>query len=767
MKNKILLSLTLLLLTALFSKAQFAEIRGFIYEKESGEPSIYTSVYLAGTTVGAQSNLDGYYTITKIKPGKYTLMVSSVGFDTIKTELEFKAGDLITKKFYLVKSAIEMKEVQVSAETEAKKTDVRVSVNKISVKEIKQIPSVGGDPDLVQYLQVVPGVVFSGDQGGQLYIRGGTPIQNKLLLDGMVIYNPFHSIGLYSVFDADIIRAADIYTGGFNAEYGDRVSSIMDITTRDGNKKRMGGKVGANPFTAKLLLEGPLKKETDGSEGSSSFLLTGKTSYIDKTSKELYPYADSLGLPYTFNDLYGKVSFNSSTGSKVNIFGFNFTDNVDYFHVADLHWKSTGFGSNFVLLPGGSSTLIDGNFAYSNYKIELNEADGLSRFSSISGFNTSLNFNYFMGRDEFKYGIELLGFNTNFQFSNSIGTAYGQDENTTEIAAYLKYKKVWSKIVLEPGIRFNYYSSLSELTAEPRIGIKYNMLDKVRFKAAGGFYSQNFLAAASDRDVVNLFYGFLSGSDNLPQTFNGEDVTSRLQKAEHIIAGFEIDLPHHLTVNIEGYYKNFSQLENINRDKIYSDDPSHNSKPDSLKKDFIIESGVAEGVDLTIKYEYKKLYVWLVYGLATVDRFDGNKTYQPSFDRRHNANLVISYKFGKKESWQVNGRFAFGSPFPFTQSQGYYEMPQLPNGVGTNINTNNGQIGTYYGQLNNGRLSYFHRLDLSIQKTFTFSKYSTLEVNLGATNVYDRKNIFYVDRLSGERVYQLPVIPTLGVMMSF
>lgn len=767
MKNKLLLTLVTLLLCAIYSSAQNSEIRGFIYEKESGEPAIYTSVFLLGTNYGAQSNLDGYYTITKIKPGTYTLLITSIGYDTIRTILELKAGDLLTKKFYLVKSTIEMREVVVSAETEAKKTDVRVSVNKVTTKEIKQIPSVGGDPDLAQYLQVIPGVIFSGDQGGQLYIRGGTPIQNKLLLDGMVIYNPFHSIGLYSVFDADIIRGADIYTGGFNAEYGDRVSSIMDITTRDGNKHRLAGKLAANPFTSKILLEGPLKKETDGSEGTSSFLLTGKTSYLDKTSKVLYPYADSLGLPYTFNDLYGKISFNSSTGSKFNMFGFNFRDNVDYFHVADLHWNSTGFGSNFVLLPSGSSTLIDGNFAYSNYKVELNEADGLSRFSSISGFNTALNFNYFMGKDEFKYGIEVLGFKTNFSFSNSIGTAYGQEENTTELAAYLKYKKVWSKVVIEPGLRLNYYSSLSEFSAEPRFGLKYNMLDKVRFKAAGGYYSQNFLAASSDRDVVNLFYGFLSGSDNLPKTFNGEDVTSRLQKAQHLIAGFEFDLPFHLTMNLEAYYKNFSQLENLNRDKIYADDAAHNNKPDSLKKDFIIETGIAQGIDFTLKYEYKKLYVWLVYGLASVNRNDGNKEYQPAFDRRHNANLVVSYKCGKKDSWQMNIRFAFGSPFPFTQSQGYYELPQLTNGTGSNINTNNGQIGTYYGDLNKGRLSYFHRLDVSVQKTITFTKYSSLEINLGATNVYDRKNIFYVDRLSGERVYQLPIIPTLGLTFSF
>ncbi|MBP9791503.1 MAG: TonB-dependent receptor, partial [Bacteroidia bacterium] len=759
MKNRYFLVFWLILFSVVTSHAQNGEIRGFVYEKDNSEPSIYTSVFLSGTTLGGQTNLDGFFNISKIPPGNYTLMVTSVGFDTLKMAIEVKAGDMLTKKLYITKSTIEMKEVVISAETEAKKTDVRVSVNKITPKEIKQVPTIGGEPDLAQYLQVVPGVVFSGDQGGQLYIRGGTPIQNKLLLDGMIIYNPFHSIGLYSVLDADIIRGADIYTGGFNAEYGDRISSIMDITTRDGNKNRLSGKVAANPFTAKVLLEGPLKKETEGAEGSSSFILTGKTSYIDQTSKTLYPYADSLGLPYSFNDLYGKISLNSSTGSKFNVFGFHYTDDVEYFHVADLGWKSTGLGTNFVLLPGGSSTLIDGNFAYSNYDISLTESDGFNRSSSISGFNAGLTFNYFMGKDEFKYGIEVLGFNTAFEYSNVLGTKYEQEENTTELAGFLKYKKVWDKVVIEPGIRLNYYSSLSEFSIEPRFGIKYNINDKLRFKGAAGMYSQNLVAAASDRDVVNLFYGFLSGSDNLPKEFKGEEVTTRLQKAEHLIAGFEFDLPFHLTMNIEGYFKNFSQLENLNRDKIYADDAQHTSKPDIQKKDFIIEVGDAKGVDMTLKYEHKKVYLWFVYGLCYVTRDDGIREYQPNFDRRHNINIVGSYKFGSKDSWQANARWNFGSPFPFTQSQGYYELPQLSGGIGSNINTSNGQIGTYYGDLNKGRLSYFHRLDISIQKTLHFSKRSTLEITAGASNVYNRENIFYVDRLSGEKVYQLPVIP--------
>ncbi|MDZ7774909.1 MAG: hypothetical protein U5L09_04475 [Bacteroidales bacterium] len=170
-----------------------------------------------------------------------------------------------------------------------------------------------------------------------------------MLLDGLTIYNPFHSIGLFSVFDTDIIRNADVYTGGFGAEYGGRISSIMDITTRDGNKRRTGGKLSANTFGANLSLEGPLRKQTSEGDGSSSFILSAKQSYLDKMSESLYSYAGEYGLPFSYTDLYGKLSFNTSNGSKVNFFGFNYTDRVDdYRALSDFKWDAMGAGSSFV-----------------------------------------------------------------------------------------------------------------------------------------------------------------------------------------------------------------------------------------------------------------------------------------------------------------------------------------------------------------------------------------------------------------------------------
>src|SRR5436190_8733508 len=282
------LKITLLFIFSLVLGSAFsqtADIRGFVYFNESAEAAIYTSVYLKGTTYGSTTDLNGFFSISRIPPGTYTLQVTSVGYDTIRVDIMAKEGDIITKKLYLKKSIIEIQEYEVSAEREKAKTEVGVSVLTVTPKEIKQVPSIGGEADLAQYIQVVPGVVFTGDQGGQFYIRGGSPVQNKVLLDGMIIYNPFHSIGLFSVFDQDIIRGVDIYTGGFNGEYGGRISSIMDITTRDGNKKHLGGKVGINTFTSKIILEGPIKKLNEETEGSSSFILAAKTSYMQQSSK--------------------------------------------------------------------------------------------------------------------------------------------------------------------------------------------------------------------------------------------------------------------------------------------------------------------------------------------------------------------------------------------------------------------------------------------------------------------------------------------------
>jgi|TARA_B110000046_G_scaffold53324_1_gene59699 hypothetical protein len=777
MTKKILI-LSLLVLVSVLAFSQ-STIKGFVYDKQSGEPVIFTNVFLHKTSYGAVTDVNGYYSISGLPEGEYSLMVTSLGYDSLKIKVNLNKDQIVSRKLFLAKGSVQLNEFEVFSERQEAKTEVKMSVVKITAKQINKLPTVGGESDLAQYLQVLPGVIFTGDQGGQLYIRGGSPVQNKVLMDGMIVYNPFHSIGLFSVFETDIIRNADVYTGGFNAEYGGRISSIMDITTRDGNSKHFGGKTSISPFGGKLILEGPIVKPKKQGDSYISYIISGKSSFLDKSSKLLYSYIDTAGLPFNFTDIYGKVSFSGDNGSKLNLFGFNYRDRVNYRNIADIEWENTGAGGNFVLVPLYSTVLVEGNFAYSKYDIiqsPPSDVDGVSsineRSSSINGFNLGLDFTYFILENEIKYGVEVVGLSTEFKFLNSLNREIEQSQNTNELSGYLKYKWSLGKLIVEPSFRGQFYAAYNTFSPEPRLGIKYNLADRIRLKVAGGLYSQNLISANSDRDVVNLFYGFLTGSDDLQNNFTEQDgsirpVKHKLQKANHYIVGIEYDLTKKVSVNLEAYLKDFTQLTNLNRNKIFDDNEKFEDKPEIQRKDFIVETGKAKGIDLVVKYDYKRYYFWAVYSIGIIDRWDGLQSYNPVFDRRHNVNLVGSMTFGKNLNWELNGRWNFGSGFPFTQTQGFYELHTFSDGTGTDYTTDNGDLGIQYGALNAGRLPSYHRLDLNVKYKQLLTNDLELEANLGVTNAYNRQNIFYFDRITYDQVNQLPIMPSVGISLTF
>ncbi len=733
--------------------SQDANIRGFIYEKESGEPILFCNVFLEGTTIGSSTDINGMYNIPKIKAGNYTIVATFIGYDTTKININLAANQILTKNIEISKSSIKLNEVKISAERTEMKTEVKAAAIKISKQDIELIPTIGGEADLAQYMQVVPGVIFTGDQGGQLYIRGGSPIQNKVLIDGMTIYSPFHSIGLFSVFDTDIIRNTDVYTGGFNAEYGGRISSIMDIRTIDGNKKQIGGKISANTFGSKLFLEGPLSNSE-----KASFVFSAKNSYLNKSSEILYKDPilsfDEKGLPYSFRDLYGKISIHGKNGSKFNVFGFNFIDNVNYEGISNLNWTSSGAGSEFILIPPNSPILVEGNVAYSSYNIAFSEEASPIRKSGINGFDMGFDFTYFQKKGKIKYGFDIHGFSTNFITYNAINTPITQDENTSEFSAYINYQRNTTRWVFESGFRLQKYTL--GISPEPRIGIKYLISDQIRLKIASGLYSQNILSTNSDQDVVNLFSGIISSPEEIPNQANGAPYDQKFQKARHIIGGIEYDLSNSIDIQLEGYIKDFNQITNINRNMVLNSDD-----------EFIIEQGIAKGIDVVLKYKDKKYYIWAVYSLGKITRTDNITTYAPHFDRRHNFNLVSSSKFGKNNAWKVDVRWNLGSGFPFTQTQGFYENLTFSDGISTDYISTNGDLAIEYAEINEGRLPYYHRLDCSISKKIKLSKNTNLNITGSVTNIYNRENIFYFNRLKYERINQLPIMPSIGMSLQF
>ncbi|MBQ2395729.1 MAG: TonB-dependent receptor [Bacteroidales bacterium] len=743
--------------------AQTGSIRGFVYDKETGEPMMLTNVVLENTLIGTTTDVNGYFVLSKIKTGDYNIKVTLLGYETYIAPIKIEKNKVLALKIDLSPSATELQTVEIQGKQEVARTESQVSIEKITSKDIQQMPSIGGQADLAQYIQVLPGVVFSGDQGGQLYIRGGSAIHNKVLLDGMVVYNPFHSIGLFSVFETDIIRNADIYTGGFSAQYGGRISSVMDITTKDGNKKHFSGKLAASTFGANLLLEGPLLKKKDY---SLSYILSAKNSYLSKTSTSIYSYMNKE-LPYDYFDLYGKLTLATDNGSKINFFGLNFSDKVNQYEaIADFNWVNRAFGTNFLLIPGTSSALVEGVVAYSDYTMNMRETTtNQNQMSNIGGFNVGLSVTNFFGDDRLKYGMEMEG--------NTTRTAYKINDTitdySTEIGLYAIYKLLYRSILLEPSLRLNYYASLGNVFLEPRLSAKWNITKKFRLKLATGVYSQSFLDTKSDRDIVNLFTGYMTVNPdlNIVGSFRGEDLSTYVQKSNHFIFGAEYDILRNFNLNVELYYKTMSNLTSVNRERLYADDPEHSDKPEYQRKEYTVENGKAYGADFSLKYDDGRLYVWTIYSLGKVIREGEMQTYSPHYDRRHNVNVLINYQMGQSRDFEISLRWNYGSGFPYSPTASMVEMLDFSNGINSDYISQNGTLTTIYGELNSERLPNYHRLDLSAKKRFDIGKRSILEINLSVTNVYNRNNLFYWNRITSQRVDQLPIMPSLGITYTF
>ena len=763
--------------------AQSSTVRGFVYEKKSGEAMSYVIVALQGTNLGTQTDVNGYFSIPQVPAGNYNLFTTTMGYDTALVAVEVGTNDIITQKLYIDPLPRTLKDAVVSARQQEKITQVNAGTTTITPREIKLLPSSGGEPDIAQYLQVVPGVVFTGDQGGQLYIRGGSPVQTGILLDGVTIYNPIHSIGLYSVFETDAIRNVDVQSAGFGAQYGNRTGAMLDIRSKDGNKNRHAGKLSVSPIMARAMLEGPISKPKTEGGGSITYLLSAKHSYLESTSKSIYggfgePFKS--GLPYSFTDLYGKVTISGDNGSKLNLFGFNFDDKarvldpVTAAERANFDWNARGGGATFVVTPGNSATLISARFAYSKYDISANEigaaiSKNTDRTSSIKGFEGAVDFTSFLPNYSMvKYGLEVSGLNTTLNYVNSADVNTILDRNNTTAALFAIYRKNFgSKFVLEPSVRLQYYSSISKLSPEPRLGMKFNATPNVRFKAAAGLYSQNIISTKSDRDIVNFFTGFLLSPDQSIKDVDGNDVPTNLQTAYHLIAGVEVDV-RGVEFNLEPWYKNFTRNIELNRVKKNTNDA-----------DFIAGTGSAYGIDLSAKYVKNRVFFYTAASFQRVTyvtlvaqsvlETPERQEYPAPFDRRFNLNIVGSYSAGKKKDIELSVRYNLGSPFPFTQTQGFYENPNIiENGINTNYLQTNGSIGVLYAkELNGGRLSWYHRLDLSAKKRFQLSENNNIETSLTVTNAYDRNNIFYIERTQNVRVYQLPIFPSINVTWNF
>jgi hypothetical protein len=758
--NKFFTLLLLLVSVSLFAQNNAAKnggVKGFVYDKSSGEPVPFATINIDSSDLGANTDDKGFFNIPSLAPGTYKIIASYLGFENQVITVEIKKGQANNIKFYMVAKSVDLKDVEINGERQKQLTESRVSVTSITPVEMKRMPTIGGEADIAQYLQLIPGVVSTGDQGGQIIIRGATSAQTLFLLDGIPIYNPFHSIGLFSVFETDVIKNVDVYTGGFPAQYGSRTGAVVDVSTRDGNMKDFSGDVGVTPFTAHALLEIPIIKLKEEGGTDASLILSTKDSYLDQSSKIFYPYASNGSLPYSFYDAYGKFTLNTGTGNKFSVTGFNFKDNAD-FSGADYHWDNYGVGANFLAVPRNANIYFNTHVSYTKYDISFDE-NNQPRSSGIGAIDIGMDFTNYINNGELRYGLNIESNSTSFDFVNDFQQDFSFNQSSTDLSAYLMYHKYYKKFVIDIGARFQYYGVITAASPEPRLNMKYNVTDRLRFKMASGLYSQTLMSTKNNQDVVDLFTGFLDAPNESAQDANGVLHTAihNMQRSVDAIFGVEVDLPKNITLNIEPYYKYFWHLFDLNIYKTADD-----------QSDFMLEKGASYGLDILMKWQYKGLFLYGTYSLAYNQINDFQQIYAPYYDRRHNVNLVAAYDFGRKRSWEVSARWNYGSGFPFTQTQAFYENNPFTAGISTNYTGTNGNLGILYAQqIDGGRLPAYSRLDLEIKKIWSFGKKLKLEANASVANVYDRQNIFYFNPVTYARVNQLPILPSLAVAFSF
>jgi len=744
-------------------------IRGSLLDRD-GEPVVGALVRLLPTQRGTLTNAEGLFSIPGVAPGEYTLLITALGVDTLREVIKVDGRrPVVTLKLTASPKDLELSAVEIVESVAPARIDptrVTVAVTPIAPRQVYTLPSFGV-PDVAQYLQVLPGVVFTGDQGGQLYIRGGTPIQNLTLLDGAIIYSPFHTLSLFSIFETDILRQVQVYSAGFGAEYGGRISSVMDIRTRSGNFDRLSGRAYLTPFVAGLLGEGPLPFLQN-----ASWILSGRQGYIQQSTPRLYPYLKD-SLPFQFQDLYGKVTFGRGP-DQFNLFGFRQTDRVDLGVQGINTWQQWGIGGSFTNLPQASRVRITGSFAYSRFQNTfISPFELRPRSSEIGGFNGGFAFSYLFGADELAYGIEVRGFSTDFIFTNGLGFITQQRQSNTEGAGYVRYQKIFRKeilteegsstfftrAVIEPSLRLHFYNTYGYFSIEPRLRAKLNG-KRWSLQTAAGRYVQNWVSAVSDRDIVILFQGFLTA----PELAANAQLRHPLQEAYHFTLGGEYQLLPNFLINIEGWYKDFTQLTNINRERLFPEDPV-----------FITEIGYAYGADLTLRYQTPTLSLYGTYSYQYNHRSDFRQAYFPLWDRRHTANFVGAYSWGawqnvvrgRERRWEASVRWTLGSGLPFTQTLGFFEkLLFLQNGSQAPYTTQQGVLAVLLSpQYNAGRLPAYHRLDLALKYRQRLSEILLLETSFTLLNAYNRPNVFYIDRITARRYNQLPLLPMLGLTL--
>lgn len=730
------------------AQAQTGTVRGFVTDKSDGQALPGASVALvvpSGLAAGTAADNDGYYALTRVEPGRYILRITYLGYEPYQQPVDLKADDILTRNVALVPTGNELEGVVVEDQREGGAAQIIAGAQTVTPREIERIPSLDVSGDLVRYLQAMPGIVTTGDRGGQLYIRGGEPSQNLVLLDGMNLYKPFHVLGFYSAFPSDILQTADVYAGGFGAKYSGRISSVIDVATRNGNNRRYEGAVSASPFVTTALVEGPVSK------GRVSFLGSARVSTVEQVASQ---YVDRP-LPYSFGDFFGKIHAVIADNHRVS---FSFIHTYDSGsldggirtdHSNEIRWYNTVYGFRYLILPKHHPILGEVLFSVSRLDEELGPIEEPTRTSGIRGFNLSVNVTQNYGKSEYDWGF----FFRTPVLEADLGGAY-QDVDFTykrspNPGAYFQPDLyVGHGLRLRPGL-VGQLVGQKGFFFEPRFRAIWEH-GRHRVSGAAGIYRQDVVGLTDRRDVTNIFTAWT------------DSPLGRASRAVHALLGYNLQATGWLDLSAEGYYKKLDGIY-IGEWTAYPRFTTH------LKEAW----GNVKGLDLRLEIRRPNFYGFVNYGLTFVKYKAIQESLRPWFgtdeipfrpphDRRHQVNVLATTKI---KGFDLSVRWNFGSGLPYTQVRAFDGFILMDGPV--DVFKEPGTSRVIYDRPFGGVLPTYHRLDVSVDRRFTLPHGVGLTLQAGAVNVYDRANLFALDLFTLQRTDQLPFVPTVGLKVEF
>jgi hypothetical protein len=748
-------------------------ISGVIKEKGSGETLPGVAVMCDSLKTGVQTNAYGFYSIT-LPEGKHKIKVSSLGFSKVEWKIDLREN---VRMDVDLEQGIQLKEVVINAEEKRKVSEEsRMSVINIPIQQIKDIPALMGEKDVLKVIQLMPGVQKGSEGSSGIYVRGGGPDQNLIILDDATVYNAYHLFGFFSLFNGDALKSVELIKGGFPAEYGGRLSSVINMQMKEGNREKIHGEAGIGLISSRLVLEGPLLKN------KASFLVSARRTYIDALIVPLMPKDQKGG--YFFYDLNAKINWSPTDKDRLYLSGY-FGKDKFYFNTkapnysmkGDLQWgNATGtLRWNHIY---NSQWFSNTSVIFTNYQLGIGikeEYDtnsfSLRFISAIRDYTLKHDFDFFPdNRHHVKIGASSILHR--FQPSAVVLEGLGVPTNpiatkpifTSESGIYMEDDwKVNARIKTNVGIRLSYYhvGNKGFLNPEPRISTRFILDENTSIKASYALMNQylHLLSSTGISLPTDLW---------VPATNNVKPMRS-----QQFALGIARDLPQGINLTIEGYYKKMEKVSFYKEGASFLllNDPS-GAEGISWEKNITQGQGWSYGGEFLLQKEKGNWSGWIGYTLSwTYVQFDSvnfGKKFFPRYDRRQDISVVNIYKFNDRIKLSCTWVYGTGNAItlPLARYSAAPHNPVAQDGyLQSYIYGPNTGFKNDYGEKNSFRMAAYHRLDIGVQFT-KVKKYYTRVFEFSLYNAYNRWNPFFYYVESGsdptkDRLMQITLFPIL------